>query len=424
MNSRRYVICDIEATGLDQDKDLIEIALITYQEGKLVDVYDTHINPLRPVSEFIQQLTSISQRELEVAPKFYEVADAIRMRLEGAVFVSHNTDFDYQLLRQKYQQMGQELKLKTFCTLKMTQTIIPGLKNYNLDALCNFFGIKIQDRHSALGDARATLELFRQLEGLCLKERELPKYLPAHEKLLKRIPAQAGVISFIDEDGRCFKRVATENMLQSAREHLLIKPANREWLQQTDQLRTEVTGSVLIAEFRLLQLAPYHAHWMITAEERRGEKYLQLRRYRKSQDGIYYFATFWEAKKKLQELEKKLKGEKYIYRDSPVSKEEILKKNQKIDALIKQTAFPVNHLVLLGEGRRPGEKSLVLVQNGHVQGYGFTDASAEEIYQNPEKHLEWRFSHHLGADLAAKRHLRILKHLRHKSEGWRSLSMR
>src|SRR5690554_6194193 len=98
---RRYIICDIEATGLDEDKEIIEIALITFQDEKVVDVYETLINPLRPVSEFIQNLTSISARELETAPKFYEVAEAIRMRLEGAVFVSHNTEFDLGLLQKK-----------------------------------------------------------------------------------------------------------------------------------------------------------------------------------------------------------------------------------------------------------------------------------------------------------------------------------
>src|SRR6187200_2794534 len=105
MNSRRYVICDIEATGLHEEKEIIEIALITYQDGKVTDVYETLINPLRPISSFIQDLTSISKRELEEAPKFYDVAEAIRLRLDGAVFVSHNTDFDYHLLRDNFARM-------------------------------------------------------------------------------------------------------------------------------------------------------------------------------------------------------------------------------------------------------------------------------------------------------------------------------
>ena len=114
MNARRYVICDIEATGLDAECDLIEIALLTFEDGKVIDVYETLINPLKVIPEYITNLTTISNRDLKEAPKFYEIADAIRFRLEGAVFVSHNTEFDLGLLRKKYQEMGQELKVKNF----------------------------------------------------------------------------------------------------------------------------------------------------------------------------------------------------------------------------------------------------------------------------------------------------------------------
>src|SRR6476619_7291533 len=107
MNSRRYVICDIEATGLHEDKDLIEIALITFQDEKIVEVYETLINPLVPVSGFVKELTGITQRELDQAPKFHEVADSIRLRLEGATFVSHNTDFDFGLLAKKFSERGE-----------------------------------------------------------------------------------------------------------------------------------------------------------------------------------------------------------------------------------------------------------------------------------------------------------------------------
>lgn len=55
MYSRRYVICDIEATGLHQDKDLIEISLITFQDEKVIEVYETLINPEVPVSLFSEK---------------------------------------------------------------------------------------------------------------------------------------------------------------------------------------------------------------------------------------------------------------------------------------------------------------------------------------------------------------------------------
>jgi DNA polymerase III subunit epsilon len=424
MELRRYVICDIEATGLEADREMIEIALITYQDGKITEVYDTRINPLRPISAFIQEFTSISARELEAAPKFYDVAEAIRLRLEGAIFVSHNTDFDYTLLKKKFAEMGQELELKTFCTLKVAQEVVPGLRNYNLDALCSFFDIKIHDRHTAIGDARATLELFRELGNLRHSQRPVERYLPRHEKYLKHIPARAGLLSLLDESGRLLRLEVSHNMHQLARSLLLVAPKNRELLERTETLSFELTGSALIAEFLKLGHGQRKLHWMIAVKVEAGTKMLELQRLRKTHTGLFYFATYPEARKKLRQLERQLAPEKYVYRDTERTKDEILQQNRKIDSLIKETAFPAENLVLLGEGRELRDRSLVLIRRGHVVGHGYTEASEAEIYADPERFLTQRYSRNLSVDLAAKRYLRELRNLRHKKEGWRGLTAR
>ena len=422
MNGKRYVICDIEATGLDAECELIEIALITWQDGKIEDVYETLINPLRTIPEYISNLTSITNRELIEAPKFYEVAEAIRMRLEGAVFVSHNTEFDLGLLRRKYQEMGQELKVKNFCTLKVAQHEIPGLKNYNLDALCSFFGIKIQDRHRAIGDAKATLELFKELLQLRLKVYQKVLYLPHHEKELKCLPARAGLLHFKDERGKVIHFEATFNMEKSGRELLEVKAENKDLLMKTDALEAEVTGSALIAEFRKLLFIPYRPHWLITSIESHGLKSFKIRPYQKNMRGLWYFRDYFDAKKKLKSLDSELKGETFVYREGGKSKEEIVKHNQKVDTLSKEARFPADHLVIIGQGRAIGEKSLILIRNNHVLGYGYTDALEDEIYNNPEAFISKRFYQHLGVDLVARKYIRILKNLKNKTEGWRSLA--
>ncbi len=422
MNGKRYVICDIEATGLDADCEIIEIALITWQDEKIEDVYETLINPLRTIPEYISHLTNISNREIIEAPKFYEVADAIRMRLEGAVFVSHNTEFDLGLLRRKYRDMGQELKIKNFCTLKVAQHEIPGLKNYNLDALCSFFGIKIQDRHRAIGDARATLELFKELLQLRLKAYPKILYLPHHEKELKKLSKRAGLLHFKDEKGKVIHFEATFNMEKSARELLVVKAENKNLLMKTDSIEAETTGSALIAEFRKLLFIPYRPHWLITAVEVHGQKIFKIRPCQKNIRGLWYFRDYFDAKKKLKSLDGELKGETFAYREGGKSKEEILKHNQKFDLLSKEARFPADHLVIIGEGRTLGEKSLVLIRNNHVLGYGYTDASEDDIYNNPEAFVSRRFYQHLGVDLVARKYIRILKNLKNKTEGWRSLA--
>ncbi len=423
MGTKRYVICDIEATGLDSDRDLIEIALITWEDDKIVDIYETLINPLKPVPEFISNLTSISNRELKEAPKFYEIADSIRMRLEGAVFVSHNTDFDLGLLKKKYQEMGQELKVKNFCTLKVAQLEIPGLTSYNLEALCHFFRIKITDRHRAIGDARATLELFKELMQLRLKVYPKLLYLPHHERILKNIPHKSGLLYLKDEHNKVIEMEACFDLEKTARERLVVNETNREILINTKNIDFEVTGSALIAEFKKLLFYPYKPDWVIVIERKEnGEDQFKVRPFKKNSSGLWYFRDFLQAKSMVKSLEKELFTEKFVHRDGPISKEEILKNNQRIERLSKDAKFPTENLIILGDGRKIGEKSFILVRNSHVLGYGYSEASEDEIFKYPEAFLKRRFFQHLGVDLATKKYIRILKNIRVKTESWRSLS--
>jgi DNA polymerase-3 subunit epsilon len=381
------VICDIEATGLDLDKEIIEIALITYEDGRIVDVFETLINPLRPVSTFIQDLTAISLRELNEAPKFYDVADSIRLRLEGAVFVSHNTDFDYQLLRQK------------------------------------FFGIKITDRHRAIGDAKATLELFKELLGLRLKTTTRILFLPHHEKLLKKLSQRSGLLRLKDGEGKLLHVEAAFNIEKRARQLIEVKPENRDLLIRTESIEEELTGSPLIAEFKKLLLKPYRPHWTILLETApSGEKNLLIRPLRKGIQGLWYFRDYLDARKKLRELERDLRTESFAYRDGGKSKEEIYRHNIKVEALAKMARFPHENLIIFGEGRSGGERSFILIRGGHVLGYGYAEATEEAILENPEAFLGRRFFQHLGADVTAKRYIRELKNMRQKNEVWRSLA--
>ncbi len=420
---KRYVICDIEATGLDQDRDIIEIALVTYEDEKIVEVYETLVNPLRSIPEFIQNLTMISPRELAEAPKFYDVADAIRLRLEGAVFVSHNTEFDLGLLKKKYQELGQELDVKEFCTLKVSQEEIPGLSSYTLDALCGFFGIKNKERHRATPDALAALDLFKELSSLRLKIYPKVRFHPHHEKSLKRLSQKAGLLYFKNEEGRVVRFEAASNMEAVARRLLEVKPENRDLLEKTSVVEGEPTGSALIAEFKMLLFTPYHPKFMIeVVESAAGEKDFKISRCRRGRSGVWYFSGFGAARSKLKRLEVALRDQNFVYRDSARSKEEIFKHNLLVDKLSKEGRFPSENLVIVGEGRTLGERSLILIREGHVRGYGYTTAAEEEIYASPETHLSKKFHGNIGADLATINYIRVLKNLRQKTEGWRSLS--
>jgi DNA polymerase III subunit epsilon len=71
--SHLYAIIDIETTGGQPAQDRItEIAIFIHDGQKIVDKYNTLINPQRPIPYFITQLTGISDDMVRDAPKFYE----------------------------------------------------------------------------------------------------------------------------------------------------------------------------------------------------------------------------------------------------------------------------------------------------------------------------------------------------------------
>ena len=168
---------------------------------------------------------------------------------------------------------------------------------------------------------------------------------------------------------------------------------------------------------------PYTPYWVISlVGHEDGEKFFKLAPYKRGAQGLWFFQDYVDAKGMIRDLEKKLKGDVFLYRDGDKSKEEILKTNLKAEQFAKEVRFPNENLIIMGEGRTMGEKSFVLVRGGHVYGFGYSLASEEEIEANPESFITRRFFHNLGVDLTTKRYIRELKNMRQKSDGWRSLA--
>lgn len=418
----RFVICDIEATGLEADREPIEIAIITFEEGKVTDVYSTLLNPLKPLSPEVQRLTLISERDLESSPKFYDVAEAIRNRLEGKIFVAHNVDFDLELLRKKFTELGERLELKSFCTLKGAQELIPGMQSYSLEALSGFFRIKNRDHHRALSDAEATLELFKELQNLRFRYRPQVIFHPRHEKLMKSLSRKAGILTLKDNLGKTLLSEPTTDLLKRAQTLLTIRPENRWLLENTETLVGQETGSALIARLKLQSISKLNLKWKIILKESpKGEKSFVLRPMKDRNHGHWFFADKKSALTKLRHLESHLRDSRYIYRDGEKTKDEIIENNLKVEKLLKDSRFPSSDLLILGEGRSLGEHSVVLIRNGRLRGFGYTDASLMDVESNPDSYVDLLERPSLGSDLVAIRYLQELRHQRKKTEGWRSI---
>ena len=160
----RYAVIDVETTGLSPKTErLTEIAIIILEEGKIIEEYSTLINPEKKVPYRITQLTGINTQMVQDAPYFYEIAKKVVEITEGCTFVAHNASFDYRFIQAEFARYGFEYQRKMLDTVKLSRKLLPGFKSYSLGKLTAQLGIQIKDRHRALGDALATVELLHKL---------------------------------------------------------------------------------------------------------------------------------------------------------------------------------------------------------------------------------------------------------------------
>ncbi len=173
MFKQPFVVLDLETSGVDPKKDdIIEVAMIRYENGKEVERYDELIKTGVPLSKIITLITGITDKELnENGLEKKEVYKEIARILKGAYLVCHNTAFDHGFLWAK----GIKLDiLGLMDTIPLAQILYPQAASYSLESLTVDLGIEHVHKHRAMGDVEATLELFKKLWD---KANDLPSIL-------------------------------------------------------------------------------------------------------------------------------------------------------------------------------------------------------------------------------------------------------
>jgi DNA polymerase-3 subunit epsilon len=207
---KKYSVIDIETTGGVRDGHKItEIAIINLDGDKVVEEYSTLINPERSIPFQITLLTGINNEMVADAPKFYEVAKKIVQMTQGRIFVAHNVFFDFNFIRHEFSELGYSFRREKLCTVRLARKHIPGHKSYSLGKICKDLGIGNEARHRAMGDAKATVELFQLIQNKIqdkdiIHEESSKLLLPSklNREVYEALPNKCGVYYFYDEQGR------------------------------------------------------------------------------------------------------------------------------------------------------------------------------------------------------------------------------
>jgi DNA polymerase-3 subunit epsilon len=179
IESCRFAVVDVETTGVRARRGdrIIEVAVVGLPRGMAPGfpepqvLFHSLVNPGIPVPPFVGSLTGITAAMLEQAPPFDAVVDALLDALRGTVFVAHNARFDWAFVSAEVNRArGLLLQGPRVCTMRLARKLLPDLPRRNLDTVSYHFGITIEGRHRAVGDAVAAAKCLGKLVGLAQEQ--------------------------------------------------------------------------------------------------------------------------------------------------------------------------------------------------------------------------------------------------------------
>ena len=198
---QNFVCLDLETTGLDPRSDrIIEIGMVRVREGKVEAQFSTLINPMQQLEKRIEEITGITQKDLENQPQLRDVLPQILEFLGEDVLLGHRILFDYSFLKRAFTNEKIPFERKGIDTLKIARKVVSDCESKSLPNLCKHYGIEYQP-HRALSDVLATLRLYERLSDLYYEE-EIFAPKPLLYKVKKESPitkAQMERLSFLLE---------------------------------------------------------------------------------------------------------------------------------------------------------------------------------------------------------------------------------
>ncbi len=162
-----YTVFDTETTGLapaDGD-EIISIGAIRIVNGRLLhgEVFDQLIATDRPLTSASTRIHGIQPAMLEGQPVIGRVLPRFHRFCEDTVLVGHNAAFDMRFLQLQEASTGVRFSQPVLDTLMLSAVVHPHQQNHNLEAIAARLGVSVIGRHTALGDAIVTGEIFMRL---------------------------------------------------------------------------------------------------------------------------------------------------------------------------------------------------------------------------------------------------------------------
>jgi DNA polymerase-3 subunit epsilon len=188
LSALSYTVFDTETTGLQpsQGDEIIAIGAVRIVNGRLLtsEVFDQLVNPRRDLEKASARIHGITADMLRDQPTIERVLPRFHRFCENTVLVAHNAAFDMRFLQLKQDTTRVSFAHPVLDTLMLSAVVHPNQSEHHLEAIAARLGVNVIGRHTALGDAMLTGEIFLKMISL-LKQQGIVTFRQAHEAARK-----------------------------------------------------------------------------------------------------------------------------------------------------------------------------------------------------------------------------------------------
>ncbi len=420
-----YAIVDIETTGsYAGGNGITEIAIRIHDGEKVVEKFETLINPEQRIPYFITSLTGIDDEMVRNAPIFQEVAARIFNLLHDKIFIAHNVNFDFSFVKNQLAKYNYHLTNKKLCTVRLARKVLPGHASYSLGKLCRSLDLPLQNQHRAAGDADATVLLFERiiendtqnhiLEAL--KKNSKEQMLPPHlaKAQIDKLPQTAGVYQFKNEKGVIVYVGKAKNIKQRVISHFSSDDTGRkrqDFLKSIYTIEFKESGTEIMAlieeanliktiwpiynrslksvdiQFGVYKYEDVNGFFRLVADRKRKLSHPELiyatislamenLRALAEENSLCFFMCGLQKKSDLLEI---CSSPECLLCNKKVSKS---KYNKKVETGLKTIKKSLDSFVIKTKGRVENENGYVMIENGHVTKLGFLTCENELLSKN------------------------------------------
>ena len=162
-----HAVIDFETTGLAPSHGArpTEVGVCLLEGGRIVDRYQSLMNPGVPIPYDIQGLTGITDAMVAAAPTVSTVMKEAASFVGDRPLLAHNAAFDRKFWEVELNRIERKPRIDMACSLLLSRRLFPTLPNHRLATLVRALQLPMEGTfHRALADAECTAHLLIRIQ--------------------------------------------------------------------------------------------------------------------------------------------------------------------------------------------------------------------------------------------------------------------